>query len=411
MERQQLKFVIIGHVDHGKSTIIGRLLYDTGSLHTDKIEEIKKTSSDLGRDIEFAYLLDHLEEERLQGITIDTAQVFFKTDKREYVIIDAPGHIEFVKNMITGASQAEAALLIVDATSGIKEQTKRHATIISLLGIDQIIVAINKMDSAGFNEDVYNNLKDEVGAFLNAFNISALNYIPISALKGDNITKPSSNMPWYKGNTILECLDFLKNRSLADEQALIFPIQDIYKIDEKRIAVGRIETGKITQGKKVKILPEWRITKINSIEKFLESPQICYAGESIGITTEDAVFIDRGDIICEADAKPKVTDNFKANVFWMSKDGYIRGEKILLRCATQEIICKIEKIHKRINSSSLEVIEEDAGELKNLEIGEVLIKAKRPIVVETFKAVQELGRFVLVNNDNISAGGIITDVI
>ena len=253
MERQPLKFIIIGHVDHGKSTLIGRLLYDTNSLTLDKIEEIKKTSKELGRKTEFAYLLDHLEEERQQGITIDTTQVFFKTNKREYVIIDAPGHIEFVKNMITGASQAEAALLIIDANEGIKEQTKRHATIVSMLGINQLIVVINKMDLVDFNENVYSNLKNKVGNFLKTFDITAQAYIPISALKGDNITKPSENMSWYIGPTILESLNFLRNRISAKDQPLIFPVQDIYKIDHKRIAVGCIETGNIRQGQEFKI--------------------------------------------------------------------------------------------------------------------------------------------------------------
>jgi len=408
MEKQPLKFIIIGHVDHGKSTLIGRLLYDTDSLSPDKIEEIKKTSKELGRKTEFAYLLDHLKEERQQRSTIDTTQVFFKTDKREYVIIDVPGHVEFVKNMITGASQAEAALLIIDAMEGIKEQTKRHTTIISMLGMAQVIVAINKMDMIDFNEKLYSDLKNGVGNFLKTFNVTAQVYIPISALKGDNIARPSDNMSWYKGPTILESLGLFKNRISAKDQSLIFPVQDIYKIDRKRIAVGRIETGNLKQGQEVKILPEEKITKIKSIEKFLERIHACFVGESIGITTEDAVFLERGNILCEIGKEPKMSDTFQANIFWMSKQDYLKGGKIILRCSTQEISCIIKEINKRINSSSLEIIEENAQKLENLEIGEVTIKTKKPMVVETFKNIQEIGRFVLVREEHILAGGIIT---
>ncbi|GAI20377.1 unnamed protein product, partial [marine sediment metagenome] len=194
-----LSFVIVGHVDHGKSTLIGRLLYDTDSLPSDKIEEIKKVSAGQGKRTEFAYLLDHLEEERKQGITIDTTQVFFKTGKRHYVIIDAPGHVEFVKNMITGASQAEAAVLIVDVTEGVKEQTRRHSYMLSLLGLHQAVVVLNKMDLVDFSEERFNTIKKDVQKWLKSINIEPILDIPISAIKGDNIAKKSENMNWYTG--------------------------------------------------------------------------------------------------------------------------------------------------------------------------------------------------------------------
>jgi len=405
-----LKFVIVGHIDHGKSTLIGRLLYDTNSLPLDKIEEIKSASKDLRRKTEFAYLLDHLEEERRQGITIDTTQVFFKTDKRDYVIIDAPGHVEFVKNMITGASQAEAALLIVDANEGIREQTKRHATILSLLGIEQIVVIVNKMDLVNFNQEIYQNLKNNIESFLKTINLTTVAYIPISALLGDNVVWTSKSMPWYGGPTILGYLDLFKNRESLKNKPLILPIQDIYKIDDKRIAVGRIESGRLKKGQEVKIFPEGKVTKVKSIEKFCEEPQVCSAGESIGFITDDAVFLERGNVICQAGSEPKIKDTFQASIFWMAKQGYLKGEKIFLRCATQDISCKIEQIYKRINSSNLEIIGENAQKLENLEIGKVSIKTKRPIVIETFKEVQELGRFVLCQDGNILAGGIITKI-
>jgi len=412
MNESVVKFVIVGHVDHGKSTLIGRLLYDTNSLAPDKIEEIKKTSKDLGRETEFSYLLDHLEEERQQGITIETTQVFFKTDKREYIIIDAPGHVEFLKNMITGASQAEAAVLIIDVNEGIKEQTKRHAYILSLLGLKQVIVALNKMDMVGYNQKKFNQLRKNIKEFLDSIGIKPLACIPISALKGENITKKSKNFSWYKGYTFLESLDILKNKESAKDKPLIFPVQDVYLINDKRIIVGRIEAGSIIRGQSIEVLPSGEITKVQSIEKYPQQYEKLSAGECLGITLEDDLFINRGDIICETDPdkQPILTDKFYANIFWLAKNEFRKEERLNIRCATQETTCKIESIKKRINSSSLEIIEKNADKLQSLEVGEVIIKTKKPIAIKNFNDVEELGRFVLVQNENICAGGIISKI-
>ena len=406
---ETLKFVIVGHVDHGKSTLIGRLLYDTNFLPADKIEEIKRVSQQLGRETEFAYLLDHLEEERLQGITIDTTQVFFKTEKRQYVIIDAPGHVEFVRNMVTGASQADAAVLIIDVQEGVREQSRRHAYIVSLLGLKQVIVVLNKMDLVNFSRERFNEVKEEMVKFLDSINMEAIFYIPISAMKGDNIVNNSDKMDWYKGPHFLESLNIFKNRGSDKDKPLIFPVQDVYKIDSKRIIVGRIEAGVIERGCPIKILPGSQITRVHSIERFLEKNDRAYAGQSVGITAEDAPFITRGDVICFPDREPVLTDKFHANIFWMAKQDFIKGERITIRCATQETTCVIETIKKRINSSTLEVIQGDGNVLRNLEAGEVIVKTKKPIVLKSFNDVCELGRFVLVQDENISAGGIVTD--
>jgi small GTP-binding protein len=264
-----LKFVLVGHIDHGKSTLIGRLLYDTNSLPPDRIAEVKKASKEkMDGEIEFAFIMDHLREEREQGITIDIAHTFFSSKKREYVIIDAPGHVEFVKNMLTGASQAEAALLIVDAKEGVEEQTKRHANLVSMLGLGQIIVVINKMDLVDYKEDKFNSLKKEVDKFLSSIKQRPDYYIPISALKGDNVAKHSEQMNWYKGMTVLESLDSLKNEIPLEDKSLIFPIQDVYKISGKRIAVGRIEAGSLSKGMEVKILPDGGKTTVKSKDKY-----------------------------------------------------------------------------------------------------------------------------------------------
>jgi len=405
-----LSFVIVGHVDHGKSTLIGRLLYDTDSLPPDKIEEIKKASAGQGKRTEFAYLLDHLEEERKQGITIDTTQVFFKTPKRRYVIIDAPGHVEFVKNMITGASQAEAAVLIIDAAEGVKEQTKRHSYMLSLLGLHQVIVVLNKMDLVDFSQDRFETVKKDAHSWLKSINIEPTLFIPISAIEGNNITGKSENMNWYTGPTFLQSLDTLENRQPPEDKPLLFPIQDIYKIGDKRINAGRVESGTIAKGNEIKILPGGQVTNVNSIEKFLKDTDKAVASECIGITTADSVFLDRGNIVCLPGAEPTLTDSIPANIFWMTKRDFGKNQKLTMRCATQETSCKIESINKRIDSSTLEVIEENAKVIKNLEVAEVIIKTKKPVAIKDFNDVQELGRFVLVQNENICAGGIITIV-
>ncbi|HSV26543.1 MAG TPA: GTP-binding protein, partial [Sedimentisphaerales bacterium] len=401
-----LNFVIVGHVDHGKSSLIGRLLFETNSLSAGAMEEVTKTSQDLGREVEFAYLLDHLEEERQQGITIDTTQVFFKTDRRDYVIIDAPGHVEFVKNMITGASQAEAAVLIVDVKEGVQQQTKRHAYILSLLGLSQVVVVLNKMDLVDYSRDVFETVRNDIEAFLAPIGVRPLFYIPIAATKGENISTRSAKMPWHQGPTFLECLDSLRNTAGPETKPLLMPIQDIYKLGDKRIAAGRIEAGMLRAGQKVRILPTGEATRIKTIEKFPEQVETAGTGESIGLTTADPSFIERGSVLCELEKEPKMTDQFEATMFWMSKKDLKKGDRLTIRCATQEQSCRLESITRRIDSSSLDVLAEDADILKNLEVGEVVIKTKNPVVLTKFTDVKELGRFVMVRDENICAGGI-----
>ncbi len=404
MIKEKLKFVIVGHVDHGKSTLIGRLLYDTDSLPESKIEEIKQICESLGKEFEFGYVMDHLEEEREQGITIDTSQTFFHTDKRDYVIIDAPGHVEFIKNMISGASQAEAAVLIVDAKEGIMEQTKRHAYILGMLGLTQVIVVINKMDLVGYDEARYESVKNELIRFLSEINISPSYVIPISAKKGDFVVRKTS-IDWYKGPTLLEALNTFKPRKSAREKPLRFVVQDVYNL-EKRIIVGRVESGIISKGDRITILPSGEKTQVKSIEEFMKDVDQAEAGKSTGITIEDKLFVDRGNVIVHDSDFPIVTDNIKANIFWMDRMPYKKGESILFRCATQEVACEIERINKVIDSSTLELIAEDTNEIRNREVAEVVIRTYKPVVVEDFNNIEELGRFVL-GREDILAGGII----
>lgn len=409
-EKQYLKLVITGHVDHGKSTLIGRLLYDTKCIPEDKVQEVKQVCESLGREMEFGFITDHFQEEREQGITIDTTQIFFKTPKREYVIIDAPGHKEFLKNMITGASQAEAAILIVDANEGVQEQTKRHAYILSMLGIKQVIVAINKMDLVNYKLARFNQVVTDLKKFLSSINLTPTYLIPISANKGDNIAKPSDKMKWYNGPVILQALDNFQPLANKKNEVLRFPVQDIYKVNDKRVLVGRIESGTLKTGDKILLLPSNNESEITSIEEFNNpNKQEAKAGESIGITIKDDPFIERGEVICKKEEAPQVSDTIKANVFWMSKLGYQKGQKIIFRSVTQEASGTIASINKRVNSSTLETLEKNATNINNTEVGEVTIKLDKPLVIDAFSNVQETGRFVLADQYDTVAGGIIPE--
>ena len=419
--REALRFVIVGHVDHGKSTLIGRLLFDTDSLPLDRLEEARQAAKGLGREFEFAFLLDHLQEEREEAMTIDTTQTFFRTQAREYVIIDAPGHVEFLKNMITGASQAEAAILIIDVTRGVQEQTRRHAAILKLLGLEQVIVVLNKMDLVGYREEAFSRVKEEVAGLLDSLGLGLAPRprasIPISAKEGDNVAKRSEKISWYRGPTVLEALDSLKGRLPPEDKPLILPIQDVYELEGKRIIVGRVEAGAIREGEEIRVLPEGWTTTVGSIEKFLEEAHEARAGESIGLTIRDSLPLARGQVICRPGEEPPLASGFEAHIFWLGEEGARRGEELTLRCATQEVSARIAKIRERIDTSSLEVLERDSEELGSLEVGRVLIRTAAPVVVERFEEVQELGRFVLLRGaganeeaEEISAGGIITGI-
>ncbi len=406
MEEQDLRFVIVGHVDHGKSTLIGRLLYDTGSLPEDKYQSIKEAVEALGREFKFAYLMDHLEEERSKEATIDTAQTFFKSKKRRYTIIDAPGHVEFVKNMITGASQAEAALLIVDVSQGVQEQTRRHAYILSMLGIEQVIVVLNKMDLVNYSQKKFVEVRTQVSDFLKSIGITPSLFIPISAVEGDFVAKKTDNLSWYDGLTILEGLDTFKKKVVPIGKPLRLPIQDIYDFDGEKIAVGQVVSGSIRKGDKIIILSDRKEVTIESLKEFGKNPIEAYAGKSIGFTISDSIQLRRGQIISHQKDLPNVTTSFKGHLFWMDDKPYEKGESITFKCATQETQCNLI-IEKVFDSSTLEVMSKGEGKIENRQVANVTIKTSAPVVIENFNYIPELGRFVLVRKD-CCAGGIIT---
>lgn len=406
--RDVLKIVVVGHVDHGKSTVIGRLLYDTHSLPEGAIEKVKRISKEKGKPFEYAYLLDAFEEEQKQGITIDTTQLQFQTELRDYVIIDAPGHKEFLKNMISGAANAEAALLVIDANEGIQEQSKRHGYLLSLLGIQKVYVLVNKMDLISYSEDVFQKIKEEMSEFLGALQVYPLKYIPISAFHGENIASASVKMPWYTGEAVLAALDGFEKSDEPTQAALRFPIQDVYKFDHRRIIAGRIEAGTLRVGDEIIISPGGKRTRVKSIEGWSEKPrQEVMAGMSVGITVEDEFFNQRGEVISFAEKKPFVADTFQANLFWMGQQPLHKEHPYKLKLGTQEVECQIQAINKVIDATTLGHVE-NVLQVNANDVAEVIIRTKQAVCFDEFRNNAATGRFVLVDGYDVSGGGIIS---
>jgi bifunctional enzyme CysN/CysC len=411
MEKESLSFVMVGHIDHGKSTLIGRLMYDTGSLPEGKMEEIAAAAEAEGKDFEIGFVMDHLHEERERGITIDTAQTFFSSPTRDYVIIDAPGHKEFIKNMITGASQAEACVLLCSVAEGVQEQTKRHAYVIEMLGLEQVVVAYNKMDRVGYDQARFEAVKADMNAFLDRIGVEPSIEVPISAREGDNVAKPSENMPWYHGPTIVEALDVFRKIPAPTEKVLRFPVQDVYEVGGRPIVVGRVETGILEAGRTLHFVPGNRELEVKEIRQYGRDPlPKAEAGECIGLIV-DGDGLKRGDVGCPEGDTPHLTDRFQASVFWLSPEPFdmtADAKGLTIRCATQEKPCRIAEIRERVDSGNLAHLSADEGRLEGTEVGEVVLEVSEPLVVESFYDVPELGRFVLVKNKDVVAGGIVT---
>ena len=408
MDRETLSIVITGHVDHGKSTLIGRLLLETKSLPREKLAEIRKLSATLGKDTEIAYLTDQFKEERSREMTIDTTQIFFKTRKRDYVIIDSPGHLELIKNMITGATLAETAILIVDATEGIMEQTRRHAYIIAMIGIKNIIITINKMDMVNYNQKRFEDISDEIKQFFTALGLITSFIIPISAKEGINISKKTPLLEWYKGPSFLRALDMLKPTPEKTGKHLRFPVQDTYKIDGEQVLVGKILSGSFVKGKDVIILPGPEKAKIQSLKIFNKTPKIASAGENIGIALDRKTKIKRGYVLVDDIDKAHLVNSFQGNIFWMSEKPLEVNKAFKMRCSTQEVDCVAEKIETKIDSSTFEIIPENKSQVKLNESARVIFKTEKPIVIEEFNTLKELGRFVIEDKNSALLGaGII----
>jgi len=382
--REHLNIVIVGHVDHGKSTLLGRLYADTGSLPDGKLEKVQAICRQQGKEFEYAFLFDAFLEEQEQGITIDTARTFFHWKSRHYIIIDAPGHKEFLKNMISGAARAEAALLLIDALEGVKEQSKKHGYLLSLLGVRQFAVVVNKMDLVGYREDVFEGIEKEYREFLGQFGATPERVIPVSAKLGDNIANRSQAMAWYKGPTVLDTLSMFKKETARSEQPLRFPIQDVYKFDARRILAGRITAGRVKIGDQLVFSPSNKRTSIRTIEAFNIEPVLtsAEAGQSIGITLDEQIFVERGE----------------------------EGRKYLLRVATNEVECEVGAIHRIIDTMDLN--QQQGSKMVNRnQVAELTLRTKAPIAFDLSSTFEATGRFVLVDEYDIAGGGIVTEMI
>lgn len=405
-----LRIVIAGHVDHGKSTLIGRLFFDTGSLPVERYREIERTCREQGREFEFAYLMDALEEEREHNITIDTAQSFFRSAKRPYVIIDAPGHKEFLKNMVTGAAAADAAILLVDGAEGVREQTRRHAYILSLLGLRQVVAAVNKMDLVDWRREAFHAVEEEIRRFLSSVGIVPSYVIPISARAGDNVANPSGRMPWYGGPTLLSALDSFSPAPGLSGLPLRFPVQDVYVWDRKRIYAGRVETGELRPGDRVVFAPSGKSTRVRSVEKWgHEALPAAFAGECVGITLADELFLERGEVMGREDDPPRGAREISASLFWLGNEPLRKNGRYVLKLATSEVEVTLTAVTERLNSSTLEVIERHADKVENLEVANVVFHAARPIAADTFEENPRLGRFVVSVEGFVAGGGIVRE--
>jgi small GTP-binding protein len=408
MGKGTLKIVFTGHVDHGKSTLIGRLLINTKSLPDDRLSEIGKISAQLGKEAELAYVTDYLKEEREQNITIDTSQIFFRTPSRDYVIIDAPGHVEFIKNMITGTSQAQAAVLLVDASEGALEQTKRHTYLINMLGLERVVLAVNKMDLVDYSEKIFREVTEEVEQFLERLGLKPVFIVPVSAKNDVNISGRPKNMKWYRGPTFLKALSSLKLiKDRAVKKPLRFPVQDVYEVGDEKIAVGRIESGVMFKNQPVVSLPSGSKNAIGGIRVFGKEKKRAGPQESIGAVLKHFSGIKRGVVIVGEKDMPVMGDSIKASVFWMKDEPLHLNGQLEIQCSTQETACRVGRIARKIDSSTLDVIEDNVENLLKYEVGEVIIIASRPIVAEKFSYLKELGGFILKRDGDVAGVGIV----
>ena len=409
---ETLNIVIVGHVDHGKSTLLGRLYADTGSLPDGKLEKVQAICRQQGKEFEYAFLFDAFLEEQEQGITIDTARTFFIWKGRQYIIIDAPGHKEFLKNMISGAARAEAALLLIDALEGVKEQSKKHGYLLSLLGVRQFAVVVNKMDLVGYRQDVFEGIEKEYREFLGRFGSVPEHMIPVSAKLGDNIANRSRTMTWYSGPTVLEALNLFKKETARSEQPLRFPVQDVYKFDARRILAGRITAGRLKIGDHLVFSPSNKRANVRSVEAFnIEPvPTGAEAGQSTGITLDEQIFVERGEIATHQDNLPLVSTAFRANLFWLGRRAMGKGRKYVLRIATKEIECQVAAIHRIIDTMDLSQQQGSASVARN-QVAELTIRTKSPVAFDLSSSFEATGRFVVVDEFDIAGGGIITELI
>jgi bifunctional enzyme CysN/CysC len=413
---QRMHIVIVGHVDHGKSTVIGRLLADTHSLPEGKLEQVRAQCELNSKPFEYAFLLDALKDEQAQGITIDAARVFFKSRQRPYLILDAPGHIEFLKNMITGAARAEAALLVIDAAEGVQENSRRHGYMVSLLGLRQLAVVVNKMDLVNWDRAVYDRIVREYGAFLDQVGTKPSAFIPVSGRSGDNIADRSTNLPWYNGPTVLEALDAFHTEPPPVERSFRMPVQDVYKFtkqgDDRRIVAGTIDSGSVAVGDTVVFYPSGKKSRVKTIESFNTPTQTrAAAGSTVGFTLQEQIYITRGELAAlEREPRPQVTTRLRVSLFWLGKDPMVRRKEYLLKLGTARVPVRIEEILRVMDASTLGPTEQAAA-VQRHDVAECVLKLDRAIACDLAEDVASTSRFVIVDDYEIRGGGIVREAL
>jgi bifunctional enzyme CysN/CysC len=405
-----LRVVFVGHVDHGKSTLVGRLLHDTDSLPDGKVEQIKASCDRRGMPFEWAFVLDALQAERDQGVTIDTTQMFFGTDKRDYVIIDAPGHKEFLRNMVTGAARADAAILVVDANEGIQEQSRRHGYLLHLLGVRQVLVAVNKMDLVGYSLDRYADVAADIRAYLAGLNIVPTHIVPVSGREGDNVVTHSrdlAHMDWYEGVTLIGGIDAFASPVYLSDLPLRMPVQDIYKFDERRLIVGRVESGRLRSGDTVLFSPSNATARIESIESWgSDEPVLAVtAGQSAAVTLDQPLFVERGAVMSHTERPPLLTNVFRGRVFWLGKTPLTVGSRYTAKLNTASFPVEVEAVEKVIDVGDLSSAAE--GVVERNAVAEIILRSRATVALDPYANGPRTGRFVLVEDYDIVGGGIV----
>jgi bifunctional enzyme CysN/CysC len=413
--RETMNIVIVGHVDHGKSTLVGRLLADTGVLGEGKLEKVQTTCKRQGKVFEYAFLLDALEAEQDQGITIDAARVFFRTDLRDYIIIDAPGHIEFLKNMVTGAARAEAAVLLIDANEGVQENSRRHGYLLSMLGIRQVVVAVNKMDLVGHAQETFDRIVEEYRAFLTEVGIEPRFFVPISAREGSMVADRGSAMSWYDGPTVLQAVDAFGKQPPRADLPLRMPVQDVYKFnqrgDDRRIVVGRVEAGTLRVGDKVLFSPSNKVSTIASVEVFsAQTPTDVSSGRSAGVTLTEQVFVERGDVMSHVTDAPEVGTLLRVNLFWLGRKPMQTGKTYKLKLATNQSEVRIREIHRVLDASELGT-SETKDRVERHDVADLVLQTRHAVACDAAERIEGTGRFVIVDDYDICGGGIIREIV
>jgi bifunctional enzyme CysN/CysC len=404
--QSQLRVVAVGHVDHGKSTLIGRLLHDTGNLPEGKVAELVAVSEKRGAVFEWSFVLDALQSERDQAVTIDTTRIWMRTPEREVVLIDAPGHKEFLRNMVTGASDADAALLLVDAHDGVGEQTRRHALLLELIGVPRVVVAINKMDRVNYDRARYDAIRSELEELLGRIGVSASAFVPLCARDGENVTTHAPSMPWYDGPTVLRAILALPPAHRNDGGALRIAVQGVVRQDLRRIIVGRVESGTISVGDELTIAPSRRTARVASIATFpVSDKSSASAGESIGFVVEGPLFVDRGDVVSDAAHPPPLAKRFRARLLWLGHGPLSVGDTFRMRFGTRVAPVTVTAFERVIDMESLDRSGE--AQARTNDVAEVVFTSAETLPLDPVAEHPGLARFILLDGVDIVAGGTI----